>query len=116
FADFGGDGRPDVLVATNNSYIQAFENQTARGKPMAVKLKGKVGNPTAVGARVTLIREDGQVTQEVAAGSGYASQSSATLFFGLGRSKAKALVVRWPDGEETKRTNGIDGPVVEVAR
>ena len=50
------------------------------------------------------------------AGSGYASQSSATLFFGVGAGKAEQLVVRWPDGEETVKSDGLEGPVLEIAR
>lgn len=116
FTDYDGDGRADVFLATNNSYVQAFDNAVGKGKPLAVKLKGEAGNPTAVGARVTLVHDGGRVAQEVTAGSGYASQSSATLFFGLGAGKAKQLVVRWPDGEETTKTDGLDGPVVTVTR
>lgn len=116
FTDYDGDGRADVLLATNNSYVQAFDNAVKKGKPLAVRLAGKPGNPTGVGARVTLIRGDGKVAQEVTAGSGYASQSSATLFFGLGTGKAKQLLVRWPDGEETTKTDGLEGPVVTVSR
>ena len=30
--------------------------------------------------------------------------------------KAKQLLVRWPDGEETTKTDGLEGPVVTVSR
>jgi enediyne biosynthesis protein E4 len=112
--DYGADGRPDVLIATNASYIQAFENANKGGKPLAVRLAGKSGNPTAVGARVSLTLADGRrVTQEVHAGSGYASQSSATLFFGLGTSTAKSIAVTWPDGHKSEH-DALKPPIVEL--
>jgi len=74
-----------------------------------VRLRGPRGNPTGVGARVTAIREDGRVqAAEVYAGSGYLSQSTSTLFFGIGTSPIRDLRVRWPGGLET--TTPLEGP------
>jgi hypothetical protein len=102
--DFNGDGWVDVLVGLNNAPLHAFFNLGhPQGRPFAVRVLGEPGNPTAVGARVTVRLADGrQQTAEVGAGSGYLSQSSATLVFGLGRTGwAERIEVRWPDGETT---------------
>ena len=70
---------------------------------LAVRLVGSKGNPTAIGSRITLIDSNGkQQTQEIYAGSGYLSQSSSQLFFGIGKLQIPLeLQVRWPDGKET---------------
>ena len=70
---------------------------------MNLRLTGKPGNPTAIGARVTVTRTDGSTqTAEVYAGGGYLSQSSAVLTFGLGAtSQVRQVRIRWPDGLDT---------------
>ncbi len=100
--DFNRDGRIDFVVAVNDGPVRAFEN-SAGGPTMTVALRGMPGNPTAVGSRVTVERESGPPqTDEVRAGGGYLSQSSALLAFGLGEDEnASRIKVRWPDGTET---------------
>lgn len=105
--DLNGDNWPDVVVGVNNAEVVAFENQRIEGRRMAsVRLVGHPGNPTAVGARVTLHRTDSRKqTAEVAAGGGYLSQQPSTLWFGLGPSGQIASIdVRWPDGQTTRHT------------
>jgi hypothetical protein len=97
--DLNGDQRPDFVVGVNNGEVLAFENQSNAGNPLVVRLSDAPGNPTAVGARVTLEMSSGErQTAEVTAGGGYLSQSGGELFFGLGQSQVKQIVVRWPDG------------------
>ncbi|MCH8043886.1 MAG: VCBS repeat-containing protein [Planctomycetes bacterium] len=108
--DLNGDGRPDFVVGVNNDRLLAFENRSDPNKRiLAVRLAGKPGNPTAVGARVMLKLTDGtQQTTEVYSGGGYLSQSSRVLFFGLGETgQVDELVIRWPDGmQSTHRSQG----------
>ncbi|MCH8923870.1 MAG: VCBS repeat-containing protein, partial [Planctomycetes bacterium] len=105
--DLDGDGRVDFVVGVNDDKLLAFERDTSsgNGRVLSVKLRGLAGNPQAVGARVKLIRSD-EVAQiaEVHAGSGYLSQSSTTITFGLGDSTAERIEVTWPDGKRTTHT------------
>jgi hypothetical protein len=97
--DLNGDQWPDFVVGVNNGGVLVFENRTAMGNPFAVRLSDAPGNPTAVGARVTVELSNGdRQLAEVAAGGGYLSQNGGELFFGLGQSQVKQVVVRWPDG------------------
>jgi hypothetical protein len=99
--DLNGDDWPDLAVGVNDGHVIAFEHQGAKdNRTASVRLRGQPGNPTAVGARVTVERSDGlRQTAEVQAGGGYLSQQSATLWFGLGPTASVAAVdVRWPDG------------------
>ena len=102
--DLNGDGWVDFVVSINDGAVVAFENRgSTENRVLVVKLRGDAGNPTAVGAWVTLHREDGtRQVAEVYAGGGYLSQSTSVLVFGLGSAgKAKRVDVRWPDGTRT---------------
>ena len=108
-------GRPDrLIVAINDDAPVAFENRGNDNRTSRVRLLGVAGNPTAVGARVTLRFEDGSTrTAEVQSGSSYLSQSSATLLFGLGReSRSGEVEVRWPDGRTTRAPLALDEAIV----
>jgi hypothetical protein len=104
-ADAGG-GLPVFIVTRNNGSMLTFRRTGAGGgRTLCVRLTGAPGNPSAVGARVTLILSDGSVeTQEVASGSGYYSQSSAACFFGYPDSNPpKEVRVAWPGGATTTK-------------
>ncbi len=106
-SDLNGDNWPDVVVGVNDAEVLAFENQRVEGRRMAmVRLVGRSGNHTAVGARVTVNRSDGQKqTAEVHAGGGYLSQQSPSLWFGLGaNARISSIDVRWPDGQTSRHT------------
>ena len=53
---------------------------------LAVRLVGTKSNRDAIGARVTVVTDQGSFTRVVKAGSGFISQHSKTLLFGLGTS------------------------------
>ncbi|NIP96942.1 MAG: hypothetical protein GWO24_27305 [Akkermansiaceae bacterium] len=96
------------MIGINDGEAKAFENQAPPGHHLAVKLRGPSGNPQAIGAHVTLVsNRNPPQTREVAAGSGYLSQSSSTLFFGLGKQSGEAKIeVRWPNGKSTSHPAG----------
>jgi len=112
--DFNQDGQADFFVSRNNQSAVAFQNvmqpSAATGRPLSVRLIGPAGNPTAVGAKVYLLRDDGsRQSAEVHAGSGYLSQSTPTLFFSTSeKNKATEWLIRWPDGKRTKHPVGTD--------
>jgi len=102
--DFNQDGWADFLVTRNNDTTLAFRNNAVAGhKSLRIALQGSPGNPTAVGARITVELADGtKQTSEVYAGSGYNSQSGAACFFGYPDSNPpKQIHVRWPTGATT---------------
>jgi hypothetical protein len=100
--DVNSDGWHDVVLGMNNGPATAFENRGSRlGQPLRVRLRGKHGNPTGIGARITVRLDDGsKQTAEIYAGEGYMSQSSPELSFGIAKDRrAVAIDVRWPDGQ-----------------
>ncbi len=112
--DVDQDGWPDFLVTRNNSTTLAFRNQGREGgHSLGVRLRGRPGNPTAIGARISLEMRDGTTqTAEVFAGGGYFSQSSAACFFGWTPSNPpRTIHVRWPDGSSSAQQVGTQAVV-----
>ncbi len=104
--DLDRDGWPDFLVSRNNDETLAFRNNGVAGhKSVRIVLRGPAGNPTAIGAKITVELADGStLTSEVYAGSGYYSQSTAACFFGYTDANVPRQVrVRWPSGTTTQR-------------
>ncbi|HWA27408.1 MAG TPA: FG-GAP-like repeat-containing protein [Lacunisphaera sp.] len=104
--ELNADGWPDLLLSRNNSTTQAWRNGGLPGRhSFRVLLQGPAGNPTAVGATITLELADGtRQLAVVAAGQGYYSQSTAAAFFGYPAGNLpRRLQVRWPDGTESTR-------------
>jgi tetratricopeptide (TPR) repeat protein len=95
--DWDGDGNLDVLLKSRlGPQVKAFQNDSAGDrKSMAFKLVGTRSNRDAIGARVEL---NGKV-KFVQAGSGYCSQHTKVLYFGLGTSSDTHTVrIQWPSG------------------
>ena len=115
--DFNRDGWPDFVASRNNDVPAAFLNQPEEGRnSFALMLRGPRGNPAAVGARVSVSLADGSMQLgEIAAGSGYFAQSTATLFFGYPRgAPPKEMRIRWPDGGEA--VHSFDTPPSQTLR
>ncbi len=103
-AEINGDSRPDLIVGANNAPLLAFENRSAdRARFRRLSLAGNRGNPEAVGSRVAVTYNDGEVrVAEVYSGGGYLSQSTRDVFVGCGPDlEIVRIDVRWPDGNRT---------------
>ena len=107
-ADFDNDGALDIVINNNpgDSGIQARARATLlhnnvgnRHNWLAVELRGTKSNCDGVGAVVRIEIGQEQQMRLVSAGSGYASQSSERLYFGLGdHDQISTMTVRWPSG------------------
>jgi Tfp pilus assembly protein PilF/peroxiredoxin len=110
--DFDGDGDPDLVLLAPRSapQLRIFRNDLAeRGATLAVRLVGSPDSPLAetgkastrdaIGAKVIVETELLRRTKELHAGSGFLSQHSKELLFGLGDSRrVTRLTVEWPSG------------------
>ena len=102
--DLDRDGWPDFLITRNHSTTLAFRNRGVAGRhSLCIELQGPAGNPTAVGARITVESKNKSTqTAEIYAGSGYYSQSVPACFFGYSdENPPKEIRVRWPSGAVT---------------
>ncbi len=115
--DFNNDRRPDLVFGINDAPILAFTGAGSDGdRPFVVNLRGRSGNRTAIGAKMTLQTSLGSCIREVHAGSGYLSQSSPAQFFALrADEQVQLLEVRWPCGMITKTRDQPKDGVLEVS-
>lgn len=103
-ADFDGDGRLDLVINSNNDKATLYRNLTQRaGNWLKLKLVGRESNRDAVGAKVRLLVGNKTITRYVQAGTGYASQSSLILHFGLGNEEeVEKIDITWPSGHQQR--------------
>lgn len=99
--DFNQDGKLDLVVANDGGGgVQMFVNQERNANHyVRLTLVSKSGNKFALGARIALNVHGVTLIDEVTAGSGYASQNSYQVHFGLGRAKTAAGSIWWPGGQ-----------------
>lgn len=105
--DFDNDGRLDLFLANKqDDGNQLFRNETENDMHwVKVRCIGTRSNRAAIGARVEV--EAGGVlwVDEISGGSGFASQNSLCLHFGLGEATLiDRLRVIWPGGETEEWT------------
>jgi tetratricopeptide (TPR) repeat protein len=100
-ADFDHDGRQEVFLKNRNGPQLRLLKNVMPGLPpsIAFRLRGRKSNRDAVGAVVTVETESGRQTRPLQAGSGFLSQHSKELIFGLGEAKGPVKAsIRWPSG------------------
>jgi tetratricopeptide (TPR) repeat protein len=99
--DFDHDGRLEVLLKNRNGpQLRLLKNGIKDLAPaIAFRLRGVKSNRDAIGAAVTVETESGRQTRMLQAGSGFLSQHSKEVFFGLGEAKGPVRAsIRWPSG------------------
>ncbi len=97
-ADFDGDGDLDLVTSCLNAPPLLYRNETAAAR-VAIRLKGKLPNSQAIGAKVKLL--GGAVPsqqQEVQSGGHYLSGADTLLAFGAGASQSMSIEVTWRNG------------------
>jgi len=100
-ADFDHDGRQEVFLKNRNGpQLRVLKNVMESLPPsIAFRLRGMKSNRDAIGAVVTVETERGRQTRSLQAGSGFLSQHSKDVFFGLGAATgAVQASIRWPSG------------------
>lgn len=116
--DVNDDARPDIFVGLNGAHPGLFINQSTTGCPIAIRLKGAKGNPTAIGALVTFNAAGiNAQSAEIYGGSGYLSQSEPVLYFAAPKlANTARITIRWPDGLEEQRDIDLTKSRVEITK
>lgn len=106
--DFDQDGDPDLLVASaGGGAIRLFENRFNRGNRFfRIRLQGTESNRMAIGSRVILKLETGEIIRDLFPQNGCMGLGPAELLIGVGKAKKiREIVVRWPSGKTTSLTD-----------
>ncbi len=101
-ADIDRDGRLEVILKNRNApQVRILRNaMTEIGDSISFCLRGVKSNRDAIGTAVTVETGKLRQTKYLQAGSGFLSQHSKELFFGLGDADGMTrATVRWPSGE-----------------
>jgi Flp pilus assembly protein TadD/peroxiredoxin len=101
-ADLDHDGRLEVVVKNRSGpQLRMFHNAMKDlGHSLAFRLSGTKSNRDAIGAAVTVESGTHRQTKYLQAGSGFLSQHTKELFFGVGDTNGTVrATVRWPNGQ-----------------
>ncbi len=114
FGDIDGDGDPDLILSENGGPARLFRNDGGeRNGWIGFRLRGENSNRDGIGAKITLVIEDGGMTRietrVVKSATGYASQNQLAAIFGLGPvGRAVSARVVWPSGARSE----IEAPAI----
>jgi tetratricopeptide (TPR) repeat protein/thiol-disulfide isomerase/thioredoxin len=100
-ADLDHDGRQEICLKNRNAPQLRLLKNVAEKLPASIvfRLQGTKSNRDAIGAAITIETSAGRQTRMLQAGSGFLSQHSKTIFFGLGESANSVKAsIRWPSG------------------
>jgi Flp pilus assembly protein TadD/peroxiredoxin len=100
-ADLDQDGRLEVVIKNRNApQLRILHNNLREiGNAITFRLRGQKSNRDAIGTAITLEAGTLRQTKYLQAGSGFLSQHTKELSFGLGRSTETVhATVRWPSG------------------
>ena len=99
--DLDGDGRVEIVLKNRNApQLRILRNaMDAIGNSITIRLRGDKSNRDAIGAAVTVTCSSLRQTKYVQAGSGFLSQHTKELFFGLAENSGEVKAsIRWPSG------------------
>jgi Flp pilus assembly protein TadD/peroxiredoxin len=100
-ADLDHDGRLEVILKNRNApQLRVLRNAMKDlGHSIAFRLRGQKSSRDAIGTAVTIEAGTHRQTKYLQAGSGFLSQHTKELFFGVGKvQNAVRATVRWPSG------------------
>ncbi len=100
-ADLDHDGRLEVILKNRNApQLRILHNAMKDiGQSIAFRLRGQKSNRDAIGAAITVEAGALRQTKYLQAGSGFLSQHSKEIFFGVGKPEGSIrATIRWPSG------------------
>jgi hypothetical protein len=99
-ADYDDDGRLDILVTTiGGSPVLLHNRGDAAAHWITLDLRGPRGNPSGIGALVTIEAGGRRRVQAAYGTNGYLTQGDPRVHFGLGATdRVDRIEVQWPGG------------------
>ena len=119
WADYDNDGDLDIYLCnmsgTPNFLFRNDVPDAQTNNWLQLDLVSLSANTSAIGARVRCVVGGMSMIREVEGITGYLSQNSLTVEFGLGAATAAdSVLIRWPSGIEQNLTNVPAGQRLEV--
>ena len=102
-ADYDGDGDVDLAVVHQNTPVALLENRAELGRWLGLEFVGTTSNRRGIGCKAVVRCGEQTITQQLIAGSSYASSHQPRLFVGLGPDADNAATacqveITWPSG------------------
>ena len=100
-SDLDGDGRLEIVLKNRTApQLRIFQNgMNPLGPSILFSLRGTRSNRDAIGAVIELETADGRQIQTLRAGSGFLSQNTKAVHFGLGQDPGTLrATIQWPNG------------------
>ena len=99
-ADFDHDGRLEIALKNRTGpQLRILHCEAAGlGNSLALRLHGTKSNRDAVGAVVIIETTEGRQMKMLQAGTGFPSQHTKEVFFGMGKAVSANAEIRWPSG------------------
>ena len=102
-ADYDGDGDVDLAVVHQNTPVALLENRAELGRWLGLEFVGTTSNRRGIGCKAVVRCGEQTITQQLIAGSSYASSHQPRLFVGLGPDADNAapacqVDITWPSG------------------
>ena len=116
-SDLDGDGRLEIVLKNRTApQVRIFHNQLQRLRPAIVfSLQGTKSNRDAIGAMVEVETAAGKQRRTLQAGSGFLSQNTKVLHFGLGDGPSRVrATIEWPSGLKQVLENVPAGHRIDV--
>ena len=105
FSDFDNDGDLDLVINNLEEVASIYQNNNQVNNYLIIDLKGK-NQVLPNGSKVTMYANGMRQAQEYNTVRGYLSSVSSKIHFGLASvATVDSLIVLWPNGKKTIRTN-----------
>ena len=117
-ADLDNDGDIDIVVNNMEDPVFLYENQADRlgNNYLRIKLNGHKGNPSGLGAMVTVSVSGEEMVFRHKTNRGYLSTTEDVIHFGLGkRDNVDFIKVKWYDNTETTVRNPAINQQLNIA-
>ncbi|RME97521.1 MAG: VCBS repeat-containing protein, partial [Bacteroidetes bacterium] len=107
YGDLDNDGDLDLVTNNVDQVASVYLNNSSekRGNSVAIRLRYQGQNQHAIGAKLILVADTLRSLFEYYPAKGFQSCSAVPAFFGVGaRQIVDSLIVIWPNGKTTVRT------------
>ena len=115
--DFDKDGALDIVMKNRTApQVRVLRNNNGgSNRSVAFDLVGVKSNRDAIGARVTFSLAGNIRTKQVRAGSGFLSQHTRKIYFGMGDAKEVTNVrIDWPSGLSQEFKHVPTGAIIHI--